>query len=131
MVMYSRHGSSGDIDVGLRSNADPDAAGAHRFFCRPKAVLPADACTISIATRRTLFGAANARAGAMASRNGNAMAAPMPFSIVRRSRFLFVMKFMGYLSAAVLTGAATRPIVNKGLVATPWTNAEIFRPFFS
>ena len=54
MVRYSRQGSSGDNAVTLRSNADPVAAGAHRFFERPNAVLPAEPCTISIATRRTL-----------------------------------------------------------------------------
>ena len=139
MVMYSRQGSSGASAVGLRSNADPVAAGAHRFFwSAPNAVLPAAPCTISIATRRSFFGAANARAGAIASRNGSAIVAPSPFRTVRRSRCFCVMKFISLygppkatLPSLPLTDRVTRPIVNSGLVATPCTNADIFRFFFS
>src|SRR5687767_15215860 len=56
MVMYSRHGSRGARALGLRSNADPAVAGAHRLLVAPKAVLPAEPCTISMATRRSFFG---------------------------------------------------------------------------
>ena len=94
-VRYSRNGSSGLRLVGLRSKSRPTPAGAQRFFLIPSAVLPADPCTISIATRRTFLFAAAApktdRAGTIASSNGSARVAPIPLSTVRRGRCLFVM----------------------------------------
>src|SRR5687768_17904253 len=88
MVMSLRNGSSGARLLGDRSNARPTSAGAHRFFLMPKAVLPAEPCTISMAAKRTLPGAAcaEARGGNMASRDGNAMVTAAGLRTVRRDK---------------------------------------------
>src|SRR5688572_31727363 len=71
IVMSLRNGSSGARLLGDKSNARPTSAGAHMFFLMPKAVLPAEPCTISMAAKRILPRAAcaEARAGTMASRS--------------------------------------------------------------
>ncbi len=68
---------------------------------RPTCVLPADPCTISMATSRVRPVGVSAAvvvhavaAGTMASRNGSAMLAPIPFSTVRRGRHFLAMKGM-------------------------------------
>ena len=93
MVMWSRNGSSGAQALGRRSKSRPTAAGAHRFFLMPSAVLPAEPCTISIATKRIFRPplarrCERARAGTIASRNGSASVTPMPLRTVRRERCL-------------------------------------------
>ena len=95
MVMSLRNGSSGASALGDRSNSRPTAAGAHMFFLMPKAVLPAEPCTISMAAKRTLPRAAwaDARAGTIASRNGNAMVTPTPLRTVRRDS-CFCVRYM-------------------------------------
>ena len=95
MVMCSRNGSSGCRLLGDRSKSRPTAAGAHMFFLMPKAVLPAEPWTISMAAKRTLPRAAwaEARAGTIASRNGNAMVTPTPFRTVRRDS-CFCVRYM-------------------------------------
>ena len=55
MVMSSRKGSSGFRLDGPRSKSRPAAAGAHRCWVIPHGVLPAEPCTISMATSRTFF----------------------------------------------------------------------------
>src|SRR6266508_3318760 len=110
MVMYSRNGSSELRLVELRSKPAPTPAGAQRFFLMPMAALPADPCTISMHTRRIFLFAAAARrtlrAGTIASRNGSARVAPMPFRTVRRGSCLFVMYIASVSFACVLTRGA-------------------------
>ncbi len=109
----------------------PTAAGDHRFFCRPNFVAPAEPCTISMAASRTLPAAvlANAvRAGTIASSIGSAIVTPKPRSTARREMCFLVMNIS--LSsdyrpeAVVVSTAATRPIRNAALLATPAINDE-------
>src|SRR5688500_9486006 len=104
IVMSSRNGSSGARLLGDRSKARPTSAGAHMFFLMPKAVLPAEPCTISMAAKRTLprTACAEARAGTMASRNGSAMVTPAALSTVRRD-ICFWVRYI--VSAPALKGS--------------------------
>ena len=102
IVRYSRSGSSGFSAEGVRSNLLPVAAGAHMFSLMPKAVLPAEPCTISMQASRTLPAAVCARAvraGTMASRNGRATVTPRPLRAARRDRCFCVMNIVS-LSAS-------------------------------
>jgi len=72
------------------SNAEMQEASDNRLL--PMAVLPADPCTISMATSRTFRPAASARrAGSIASSRGSASVAPAPLRTARRDRCLLVM----------------------------------------
>src|SRR5471032_2162089 len=93
--MSLRYGSSGLRLLGDRSKSRPAAAGAHRFFFAPMAVLPAQPWTISMAMRRCLADPATVpahavRAGTIASRTGSATVTPIPFRTARRERCFFV-----------------------------------------
>ncbi len=104
----------------------------------PMAALPADPCTISMHTRRIFLFAAAApntvRAGTMASSNGSARVAPMPLSMVRRGRCLFVMYIDGVSLCCSFhreTASAVRvfdsgfTILNAALFTTPRMNEDM------
>ena len=97
------------------------AAGDHRFFCSADRALPAEPCTISMATKRSFCPSARlartiVRAGTIASSSGSAIVTPMPFSTVRREMCLLVMNIRSPLPCAGLSRPlrlARRPSVKR------------------
>ena len=98
MVTSFLNGSSADRLVCDKSKSRPTFSGAHRFLDTPNFVLPAQPCTISIATSRT-FGADaalasfdhTAPAGSIASSTGRATVTPIPFRTARRDKCFLVI----------------------------------------
>ena len=87
------------VSAGIKSKFRPVSSGDHKYCEAPHSLHPAAPCTISIVT--SLVGVissnicdCNLPAGDIASKNGSAMLAPIPRSIVRLEMWFPVIKFI-------------------------------------